>query len=584
MIDRRELLGASALALSSLAAMRGQPAMASLGKGSGIDPMLAPSRSAQGWTIPRPMYWSFDARDPVVEVADLRLSFRVATIGPDENSYLLRDPKVTAVGEDRWTVTADSLAWPGGRELAPGRFRADIVRERGVVTITPSAEAPGVRAIKMVVHGLPRGRFFHTGWQVVENGLPVPAEGITSNYPVYTGNMPVWFVGEERGVAFASLDTTPAPRRCAARLRDGAVEVELIAEQDARRLGDRYAAPPWRITRNTTLSAAIDARIAELERGAGLKSWEARADMPAWARNIDLVVTLHGMHWSGYVFNDYAAMGRAVEWVTRRIDGSRVLFFLAGWDGRYYRQYGASRAEPKMGGEDGLDRLVRRIHAKGAHVMAMFVGNAVNEHLPGFEQWGRPSGYDALPGAFDWSPMSGYQVDWAEIRAGITGAHWLNLGAPAWREHLTRQIASLNDRFGFDGTFIDTQPILGNDRRHEPLEGLRRLCDDLRARRPNLLIAAETWFDLSLAFMPMSQTPDGPYGWSDRFQRRFAHLSLAEPSRGSTGVHELGHVPYDFADLQRSFSLPSLGFVEDTYQAAPAAVERVIAAARARGT
>lgn len=577
------LLGAASTTLGDLAAARETVPGWSPGAGQGQS--FAPSSSAYGWTVPRPMYWSFDDPNPVIDVAGLRVSFNVVTLGPVEASFGLDREALTVRDEGgRWMVEATSLAWPGQREKALGTLRAEFVTVGNVTTIHIEARATeDVRAVKMTLHDLLPGRFFQTGWQVVENGAVVNEFGVAANYPVYTGGSPVWLLGSAaKGTAFASMDLTAMPRRCAARARGGKVEVELIAEANARAIGPSFTPPPWRITRGTSLAQAIDDRCAMLERGAGLKRWEDRTDMPGWSHDIDLVVTLHGMHWSGYVFNDFARMADAVRWVTKRIDGKRVLFFLAGWDGRYYRTYGASRAEPLMGGADGLDRLVKLIHAERAHVMAMFAGNVVDERLPGVAEIIAASEYRSLPDGIDWSPMRGYSVDWAQIRSTLTGLHWLNLGAPAWRDHLTQQIAALNERHGFDGTFIDTQPILGNDRLHDSLAGFRYVADTLRAKKPGLLMASETWLDLSLPFIPMSQTPNGPYNWSDRYQRRFAHLALGEPSRGSTGVHEVGYVPYDRADLLSAFSLPTVSFVERTWELAPQAVEAMIDAAKGR--
>jgi len=99
------------------------------------------------------------------------------------------------------------------------------------------------------------------------------------------------------------------------------------------------------------------------------------------------------------------------------------------------------------------------------------------------------------------------------------------------------------------------------------------------------LLATESWFDLSLGIIPCSHTLDGPGHWSAKYQRRFAHVSLGEPSRGSTGVHEVGHVDYDLDDLLKTFDWPTLAVVDGTIDLAPDKAEAVIAAAKMkRGT
>ncbi len=574
-MDRRTFLSSSAL-LSAMHMAGPRAALAALPESG--DGLTFVSRSAQGWCIPRPMYWSFDNRDPRIEMAGYSFSFQVFTYGKIENNFSLDGKSILLKQEgNRWTLHASRLSWPGQQRAAEGTFQAEVVLEGDRVLLHTQATAmEDIRGIKVRIHRLPRASFAYTGWQVTPNFAPVTHDGVTYNYPSYVGGMPVWFLGSEtRGIAFSSLGVTPTPKRFGAQLLADGIEAELIVEQDASQLSPRFTAPAWELRRNTTLEAAINARMRLLEEKAGLKRWEDRNDVAPWARKIDLVVTLHGMHWSGYIFNNYGDMLDAVRWVTDRIDGQRVLFFLAAWEGRYYRQYGDSRADEQMGGADGLRRLVAFAHARGAHVMAMFGGNGSDPRLPGFEQWGATSTTSSLhelPGEIDWSRMRGYRVDWAEIRAGVSEGAWLSLAAPAWRNHLIEQVDGLNATYGFDGNFFDTQPD----------EGMPALADALRSRKPDLLLATEGWFDLSLASTPMSQTLDGPLGWSSRYQRRFAHLSLGEPSRGSTGVHELGFVPYNLPDLLESFNLPTVSFVENTYQTAPQAVEAVIRAAKNR--
>jgi hypothetical protein len=156
----------------------------------------------------------------------------------------------------------------------------------------------------------------------------------------------------------------------------------------------------------------------------------------------------------------------------------------------------------------------------------------------------------------------------------------MNPGAPAWREFLTAQVSHICSDYGLDGAFFDTQPTGGNDAHYDPVAGLQRMSSDLCSAHPNLLIATESWFDLSLGFIPVSQTPGGPNNWTRKYQRRFAHLSMGEPSRGSTGVHELGYLPYNQEDLLSMFDWPTIGVVENTFSEAPEKVAAMIEAAK----
>jgi hypothetical protein len=568
---------------SLLSPIVGSSADTNLSSGHGRDDSSV-SSSARGWGIPRPMFWSFENNDPRFSMAGFSFSFQVFTAGLNQNTYSVYGKNAISTQKGNlWTVEAPQLSWPGQQMHAQGTLHAEVERTGKVIKlhVEATAEEP-IHAIKTTIHGLPKGSVAQSGWQVTPTFEAATKEGTLHCYPTYNAGMPVWFLGDrDEGISFSSLDTTFTPKRFCAVLRDDGVQIQLIAEAEAKSLGTRFSAPPWKITTATTLEVAIRERMQLLEENAGLKTWEVRSDVAPWVRKVSLVVTLHGMHWSGYIFNDYQKMAEIVGWVTDRIPGERVLFFLAGWEGRYYRQYGDSKPDVRMGGAEGLRRLVQRIHSRGAHIMAMFAGNSAGPTTPGLAELVLNSSFNSLPGPLKYDITRGYRVDWAEIRAGAgDGGSRLNPGASGWREHLIRQVSDLNQRFDFDGNFFDTQPNIENDMENDPLVGLRKLSESLRENHEGLFIATESWFDLSLEFIPCSQTLDGPGHWSARYQRRFAHVSLGEPSRGSTGVHEVGHIDYDLNDLLRTFDWPTLAIVDGTIDVAPGKVEAVISAAK----
>lgn len=111
---------------------------------------------------------------------------------------------------------------------------------------------------------------------------------------------------------------------------------------------------------------------------------------------------------------------------------------------------------------------------------------------------------------------------------------------------------------------------------------MRTIVGDLRNESPNLLIATESWLDTTFSFLHAGQTPAAYKNWSSRFGRRFAHLAMGEPSRGSTGVHELGFCEYNFEQLMTIFDWPTLALVDTTLRDAPTQAARVIEYAKAR--
>ena len=579
-LNRRGFL-ASTAALSSASLLPGKPAGAVTPQTDTLVPRTIPELY-----IPRIQFWSFDNRDPVVKTGPLSCSFQIFTTGPEEDSFgLLTDRiKVESTGRS-WTVHCSQLAGPGQQFSKEGSFTARVSEKRASqFHIEMEAQcAEPIRAIKMRLHDLPQGRIAQTGWETIPNFLPLPEHGINFNYPEYQGGMPVWFLetDAEQGISFRSLDLTPRPKRFVVYPSDSNATVELVFEQFGNQFGPKLSFPAWEITFRDTLPQAIDRRRTGLETEVGLRPWEQRPDVPEWARQIRLVVTVHGMHWSGYIFNDYRRTLEHIRRLTGQIEGKHVLVFLAGWEGRYYRSYGHSVPNERMGGDAGFRELISGIHQTGAHVMAMYGGNYPQPGTPGYDTYASTSKLQTSDG-FRWSPMRGYVVDWGQLRGtGMSGGGpAMNPGAPAWRDFLTRQVSRICSTYGVDGAFFDTQPTTGNDAYNDPVEGLRQICSDLRAAHPEILIATESWFDLSLGFVPSSQTPGGPGNWSRRYQRRFAHLSMGEPSRGSTGVHELGHLPYRPDELLTLFDWPTLALVEDTMKAAPRQVADVIAAAQ----
>lgn len=586
--SRRRFLSSAALAASALPMRRA--ASQELPAPDKADQWLEPGPGFQMdfWCLPRVQFWSFDNRDPLLRAHGLAFSVQILTAGTDENTYSLHAGSLRQSEEGGRTILrASQLTTAGQQQTAAGACEVVLEQREGrvLLTATASVEQAPVRAIKLVLRDLPAGRVGFTSWESVPNLAPVPVESLALAYPTYQGGAPVWFLATEgeRGLSFSSLDATTRPRRfVAAREADGRTRIELIVEEDARRWTNTFTTPTWEIARATTLDEAIAGRVRLLEEQAGMRAWERRTDVPAWVREIGLVVCLHGMHWTGYVLQDYAAMRAAVEWVTDRIPGRHVLFFIAGWEGRYYRSYGNSVPVAPMGGEAGFRALVDAAHARGAHVMAMYAGNAAMPGTPGFAEYA-PGSHPQSTGNLSWTPMRGYQTDWATMRSTDThGAQWLNPGAPGWRQHLTDQVRATVRDYGIDGAFFDTQPSGDNDRVYSPFEGLRQIVGDLRGDHPELMIATESWFDLTYGFLHAGQTPAGYRNWSGYFGRRFAHLAMGEPSRGSTGVHEAGYCEYNFDQVMRCFDWPTLGIVDTTLRDAPDKAARVVQYAKAR--
>jgi hypothetical protein len=317
--------------------------------------------------------------------------------------------------------------------------------------------------------------------------------------------------------------------------------------------------------------------VAWLERAFGLVPFAERADVPAWAREIRLVATLHGMHWSGRVLLDYAAMADVLRFVASRVEGRRVLAYLPGFEGRYYWSCGEYLPAPRLGGEAGFAALCATARGLGVHLMPMFGANCVNAWLPRFRGLD-PSAH--LKSATR-KRFPGNAPDWDLSRARDGGWQaWLNPGHPGFREELAGQIEALSARFGLDAAFLDTTEVWTNDPDHDVFEGHRALAAGLRAKIPDLLLAGEYDYDALDAVYPLFQRAWWTRAprWSRRFVLRFGHLCEGEPE-GRTGVHEFGVFRSGCVPAEPGL-LATLAFQDGTLERSRAAIEAALDAAR----
>ena len=517
---------------------------------------------------------SYDAGDPWFEIDGWRVGLQVITF---ENVYGLDSQAVTVTRQrERTAVTCSQLTWAGGRERCTGSASIEAVsRNDGLEFVASARHQKKIRCLKVMVAGLPPGEVTGAYWQ----RSPLPRDGLILGYP-WPLHTPLIFLTPPSGphLYFESLDHRVRAKRFALYERDGAVTVELVFEDAAHEMTCALTTPPWRIGRCDDPAAVAARHLEHVEQAYGLEPWESRPDVPAWARDIALVVSLHGMHWSGYVFNNYEQMLAALRWIADRIEGRRVLAYLPGWEGRYYWQYGDYRPEPRLGGEEGFRRLADGARELGVKLMPMFGANCANSGLENFEQWGASSLLRSAGGLV----FQGNRPDWDVSRAHDPGWQaWLNPGSPAWRHRLVEQVSWLVERYDPPAVFFDTDHVWVNDPNYAVYEGILAVRDSLKARFPELLIAGEGWYDALGAVTPVSHL-GAPAQWPELFSkycRTFMHLSAGDPSRGSSGVHEIGFLDFRLAP-DAEYWWPTVTVVDGTIARAPHRVEEVIAQAR----
>ena len=532
--------------------------------------------------------FSFDFPEPSVAFDGYEFGFRVFT---HENTYgVSRQALEVRPIEQGLELTCTELTWAGGQQRAPGRVTARLTRRGDIVECDAEAEMDRpIKALAMILRGVPRGRvsaggapFFEPGDDEVLLGYPFSGGDLVG--PQGNGGLttPLVLVQQGQGpvLALSSLDNRVRTKRFYFQPGETGYRVEALVEAEGWNPSHAFHAPPWRITRNTTVAAAADAHYEHLAGAFHIPRWDTRADSPDWLRRTALVVTLHGMHFSGYVFNDYARMLVILKWMATRMPADRVLVFLASWDGRYYWDYPLYRPSDRMGGDAGFRTLIAEARALGFRMMPMFGANTANRQQPAFAQVA-----DAATSKIDGDRMDLNWVDWDNDRHQDGWLSYMNLGVESWRTWLGGRIADVIDRFGVDAYFLDIVGGWVNNPKADMHEGTRQLVTSLRGRFPGVPAVGEMHYDALLEFIPMYHS-FGQTLIADRIQRHarfFQHLSHPAPGRGSTGVHEAGFGRWNPRTLSLTEqTIPTLNVVDDTFDTYRDEMDAVMSEAKKR--
>jgi hypothetical protein len=446
------------------------------------------------------------------------------------------------------------------------------------------------RSAKLTIHGLAPSKIVNRTVLVKQE---IPHWGVTLIYPEgwRTLATPMVLLEDAAGkllkLRSSSSDVT-TKTFVFQRLSDDTVDAELIYEVYASEVRRSIHLPGWEIGPCASVEEAYAEQNAFLSGEYGLVRWEERPDVPDWAKDVSLVAALHGQHWTGYIFHTYDEMLRDLRWLCERIEGKRILAYMPGWEGRYYWQYGHHRPDERVGGEAAFRRLCEGARELGVHLMPMYGINLASRTTTGFDEWGIPSLVTSTSGG--WS--NGGSVDWDGSRHHRHNINLeLNPGAPRWQEHLADQIGDLCNEYGLDAVFLDIAACWYNDPHFPPTnEGVRTMCEKIRARRPDIFITGEGWYDALTASVPAFQSGhnDGPMNYHDgvyapffdEWTREFAHLCLGDPAHGSSGVHELGYNTHSWRTPLRKGIWPTVTLVGDSIEKAPERVEQILADAR----
>lgn len=510
---------------------------------------------------------SFHYDQPWFRHAGLRLAFQIFT---GDNLFGLDPARVKVESRTNGLrVTCSGLTWAGGQEKVAGGLECVLEGDgRPLVLNVRAVHRHPIKAVKVQMEGLEPGALTWLGEIAAAGAQPGaarlrPGQDRLVSFPGWTPGEMALLHTDRSCAAFASRDEAARPTRVYATHRLESFRVELVFEQGADRRETEVQVPPWWVHLDTTPEAAIRDYAAWLEALDGLLPWDRRPDVPDWARQIRLVVNLHGEHWTGYVFNTFERMLESLQTLNHWLPARHILAYLPGFSGRYYRHYPNFRPGGRLGGPTGFRRLVEGARALGCRVMPMF--GAHGAHLDSYPAWQQAVVRDSEDVAVERLN----QPDWDSDRAGEARQVFLNLGEAEFRAHLTGQVSRLLEDYQLEAAFFDTLSWRPNDARHDMWTGVRALMEGLRARFPQVLWTCEGAHARLLRYFPLVQLrlAQGQRfrypGFVYRYIRVFDHLSTGAPGLGSSGVHERGFHGFHLPE-PRPGHIPALSVVADT--------------------
>ena len=486
----------------------------------------------------------YDFKDSYVSFADLNFAVRLST---DNNIYCPNPEKLTIEkpSKNEIIVRSNSLSAAGGQLISNGFIELKISRginQRISILASASHNTELAKSILVLIKGI------NVKYMVSEQ-LQAKGEqefkdkiGIRVSYPSRSATMPLVFLTTPNEEWYVLSKDKKIRRKGFACSYDHLSDEPVFFishDSDMRKRSTRIQSPKWVMGKNRNREQIVRERCIDLEKYFDVLPYSRKNDFHTdWIDNLKVVTFLHGVHWTDHVFNTYDQMGEQLEWITETIDGSQVLAFLPAWDGRYYVNYPEHKPDSRMGGSEGLKRLVKKAHQLGVKVVLMFGGPNLstfdflkknNMMEAGLKT---PSGQVELQNWLDWN------TDLQKETMGLI----MNFGHPKYLDYMINKTAELFDTFGIDGIFLDGTLRWQNSPDYSPYEGLVEYTREIRKRYPEKLLMGEDGYDAIYGHFDLFHTSGGPLGLENyllRYTRQFYYLAYPAEN-GSAGIHEIG--------------------------------------------
>ena len=465
------------------------------------------------------------------------------------------------------------LIW-GGTELEKNSFiELDVDKQKNKYSFNLKAGLnQKVRETKLKFENLPLGNLIST-----INGEHITKEfGEVLCYPEGWRSLMtpllVFKLSKDKFLYFRSLDNKVRQKRFfIKKTSETTMTVELLYEENGKDMTNVVTVPTWEYGYASSKEEIYEEHTKFLEKTYNYVKYENRKDIPEWFKDISLIVICHMEHWTGHIFHTYEQALNDFKTLAKYIDPKHILFYIPGWEGRYYFKYGNYTPDDRLGGPKKLKEFVDGVHALGGHVLSMVGLTMANINLPDYEKWGKPSEFVLASG----STFNHGSVDWDGSR------HYdhhinsqLSPAAPGWQKKILDEIIRSSREFKFDGVFLDIAAAYNNDARYEITKGVFEVAKKLNETFDNYLVSGEGFYDGLMMSMPLFQSghTDGLMHYHDSvyenmfsdYAREFSHLCLGDFSYGSSGVHELGVNSTDTTTPYRRGLIPTLTLIDGT--------------------
>ena len=516
---------------------------------------------------------SYNLKNAKIDVDNFKVSVEVFSL---ENVYSVDE---YFVKEN--TYVSNNILW-GDTEKTEGYVNLSIDKKENINFIIEAKLDKLIRGVKLRFDDLPLGKLISS----VDEDKVITEAGLVMPYPCawrgITTPLVVFELEDKKYLFIRIKDRVVREKRFFIKKVNGKMRVDVGFDEDGTKISNHILTPEIEYGIVDDKEEIYQIQSDFMKEIFELEEYENNKISPSWLKDISLVVTMHMEAFTGHIFHTYDKALKDVEVLTKYIDGKKILVYLAGWEGRYYYKYGNYTCDSRLGGEEKLKEVVKKMQDLGCKVMAMYGMNIANKTIPAIKEMlseveiENVSGAKYHHGSVNWEGAHHY--DFNDLMQ-------LNIGNPKWQNYLYEQIKDATLKYIFDGAFLDIVAGYANDKNYSIYNGVIEFCDRLRNIKDEFLVSGEAFYDGLAKAMPLFQSghTDGWMHYHDRvsdklftrYCREFAHLCLGDPSRGSSGVHELG-TNVEISAPYRKAIIPTLSLVEDSIEVAFDEVKKII--------